>query len=107
MATEGWMKLQGLISQQCQCNPANESQGAGRYNTDAGKNHDRRPQACGWNRLLLRRVVDCHRFAPVLVPENKLGISKHEPKPERRHDNQGCRRDKTPEAIFRHRPTIS
>jgi len=44
-----------LIAQQCQCNPANQSQRAGRYNGDAGKHYDRRPQA--WNGLLL------HRFA--------------------------------------------
>ena len=42
-----------LISQQCQSNPANENQRAGRYNDDAGEHYDRRPQA--WNGLLLHR----------------------------------------------------
>ena len=44
-----------LIAQQCQSNPANEGQRAGRYNGDAGEHYDQRPRA--WNRLLL------HRFA--------------------------------------------
>ena len=42
-----------LIAQQCQSNPANESQRAGCYNGDAGEHYDRRPQA--WNGLLLHR----------------------------------------------------
>jgi hypothetical protein len=37
------------------------------------------------------------------VSENKLGISEQEPKPGRRHDNQGERRDKIPKALLRHR----
>ena len=45
----------GLISQQCQCNPADEGQRAKRYNGDAGEHHYRRPK--GWHVLLL------HRFA--------------------------------------------
>jgi hypothetical protein len=48
---EGVSSGKKLIPQQCQCNPANESQRPGRYNDDTGEHHDRRPQA--WNGLLL------------------------------------------------------
>ena len=42
-----------------------------------------------------------------LVPENEIGISKEEPKPSGRHDNQRDSRDKSPKALMRHRLTIS
>src|SRR6266436_6677992 len=58
--------MKKLIAQQCQSNPANESQRAGCYNCDAGEHPDRRPQA--WNGLLL------HWFFVRLVPENEFGI---------------------------------
>src|SRR5713226_2338728 len=38
-----------------------------------------------------------------LVPENEFGISEQKPKPDRRHDNQGDRRDEIPKAILGHR----
>src|SRR2546429_9451131 len=87
-------------------NPANESQRAGRYNADTGENHDRRPLACGWNGYPLPEI-DCHRICVRPVPENEFGIGEQEPKPDRRHDYQGDRRDKIPKALLRHRPTIS
>jgi hypothetical protein len=81
-----------LIAQQYQSNPANESQRASRYSGDAGEHHDRRPQ--GWNGLLL------HRFLPSML-QNEVGISEQEPKPDRRHNNQGDRRD-DPKVVMRH-----
>ena len=87
--------MKKLIAQQGKCNPANESQRAGRYNDDTGEHHNRRPQA--WNGLLL------HWFFVRLVPENEFGISEQQPKPNRSHDNQADRRDEIPKAILSHR----
>jgi hypothetical protein len=52
-------------------------------------------------------MVGCHRFDVRSVPENKFGVSEQEPKPGRRYDNQGDRRDKIPKALLRHRQRIS
>jgi len=52
-------------------------------------------------------MVGCHRFDVPSVPENKFGVSEQEPKPDRRYDNQGDRRDKIPKALLRHWQTIS
>ena len=46
-------------------------------------------------------------FDEPLVPENEIGISEEEPKPNGRDDNQRDSRDKIPTALLRHRQTIS
>jgi len=62
-----------------------------------------------------RRVVGMGGCCPELtvialrrsVPENEFGIGEQEPKPGRRYDNQGDRRDEIPKALLRHRQRIS